>query len=97
MAVSAPFAVLANETALSLRILVDRVHVEAFVQGGRVAFTKSFTPPRWQHSAVHLIAAESGDGRSAGAGGGTGPMVLRRASVWSMGCGWVDAEDEHPT
>jgi len=77
--VSTSFTVLANETALSLRIIVDRVLVEVFVQGGRVAFTKSFVPPRWQNSAVHLLAQ-----------GTTTTMVLNRMHVWSMGCGWVD-------
>lgn len=75
----ASFAVLAGEVAVALRILVDRVLVEAFVQHGRVAFTKSFIPQRWQDSAVHLLAG--------------GEATVNKAAVWSMGCGWVEVEE----
>ena len=83
--VTATFAVLATEPTLALRVLVDRVLVEAFVQRGRVAFTKSFIPRRWQDSAVPLLAAASGGG-----GGGEALLTVSRVSVWSMGCGWVN-------
>ena len=82
---TADFWVLAAEETLALRVLVDRVLVEAFVQRGRVAFTKSFVPQRWQDSAVHLLAG----------GGPLAPtLTATRVDVWGMGCGWVDADDE---
>jgi hypothetical protein len=87
--VTAPFTVLAGETTLALRVLVDRVIVEAFVQHGRVALTKSYIPRRWQDSAVHLLAT-SGDGIF---GGGEEPTATK-ADIWSMGCGWVDEGGE---
>lgn len=87
-AVSAPFTVRANESVLTLRVLLDRVVVEAFVQGGQVAFTKSFVPPRWQNSAVHLFVEGGGGVARGSAVSGSSAKV----GVWSMGCGWVSTD-----
>jgi hypothetical protein len=76
------FTVLGGEQLLKMRLLVDRTIVEAFVQGGRVAYTKSHVPADWQHSAVQLVAS---NGSSA---------LCATAKVWAMGCGWVGV-DEH--
>lgn len=46
------FTVFPGETLLTMRLLVDRVVVEAFIQGGRIAYTKTFVPAEWQHSAA---------------------------------------------
>jgi hypothetical protein len=53
--------------------------VEAFIQGGRVAYTRSFTPAQWEHSAVYLLA-------------NNGSATCTSAQVWSMGCGWVGVD-----
>jgi hypothetical protein len=74
------FAVLGGEQLLSMRVLVDRTIVEAFVQGGRVAYTKLHTPTDWRHSAVHLLSSN-------------GSAVCATAKVWTMGCGWVGVDE----
>ena len=75
----APFAVLANEENVTVRVLVDRVIVEAFVQGGRAVFTKSFFPPVGSDSAIHVGANAS--------------AVATAIRVYSFGCGWVGTDD----
>lgn len=75
------FTVLAGEHLLSMRVLVDRTIVEAFVQGGRVAYTKVHTPADWRYTGVYLLSSN-------------GSAVCAAANVWSMGCGWVGADEE---
>ena len=75
------FTVLAGEHLLKMRVLVDRTIVEAFVQGGRVAYTKSHTPSDWRHTDVYLLSSN-------------GSAVCAAATVWSMGCGWVDVDEQ---
>ena len=77
----APLRLLPGETSLSVRVLVDRVVVEAFVQGGRVQFTKSYIPPSINDSVVHVFSSVSTSATS--------------VSAWSMGCGWVGVDDEY--
>jgi hypothetical protein len=80
-AATARFVVLPGETTIDLRVVVDRVIVEAFAQGGRVAFiTKNFIPLRWQDSCVHIRSNVSG-------------AVASAVDVWAMGCGWVHGVD----
>eukprot|EP01046_Picozoa_sp_COSAG06_P029639 COSAG06_NODE_2762_length_6327_cov_5.664740_5_plen_335_part_00 len=50
-------------------------HRRAFVQGGRAVFTKSYFPPDYKDSFVHLSSNAS--------------ATATRLGVWSMGCGWV--------
>ena len=76
------FTVLKSETTLAMRLLVDRIIVEAFIQDGRVAYTRSFIPAQWDHSAVHLFAKTAvqrarprGCGRWDAAGSATSPQV----------------------
>jgi sucrose-6-phosphate hydrolase SacC (GH32 family) len=80
-AATARFVVLPGETTIDLRVVVDRVIVEAFAQGGRVAFTKSFMPLRWQDSCVHIRSNVSG-------------AVASAVDVWAMGCGWVGVDEQ---
>ena len=75
------FSVLPGESSLDMRILVDRIIVEVFVQGGRVAYTKSFAPEHWTQTAVQLLASN-------------GTALASSAKVWSMGCGWVGADEQ---
>ena len=77
----APLTMLPEDTVLRLRVLVDRVVVEAFVQGGRVQFTKSYIPPSIRDSVVHVFSNVTT----------TAPSV----SAWSMGCGWVGVDEEY--
>ncbi len=76
---AAPFVVpvLAGETALAVRVLIDRSIVEAFFAGGRAAFTERAYPHANQ-TAMRLAAPQSGPG-----------VTVRRLDVFGMGCGWV--------
>ena len=76
-----PLTLLPGETTLRMRVLVDRVVVEAFVQGGRVQFTKSYIPPTINDSVVHVFSSVDT----------SAPSV----SAWSMGCGWVGVDEEY--
>ena len=71
------FVVLPGETSVNFRVLVDRAIVEAFVMGGRAVTTQTFRPydQGVPDPRVGLIAGDA-------------PMVVREATVWSMGCGW---------
>ena len=53
---SLDFAILPEETSVSVRVLVDRAVVEAFVAGGRAVFTQKVV---WQDSLVY-VASTSG-------------------------------------
>ena len=75
------FTVLKGEQRLQMRLLIDRTIVEAFVLGGRVAFTKVHTPADWRHSSVQLLASN-------------GSAMCAVANVWSMGCGWVGVDEQ---
>eukprot|EP00937_MAST-01D_sp_MAST-1D-sp2_P001545 g1545.t1 len=77
---SGAFAMLPGEAELTLRVLTDRVVVEAFVQGGRAVFTRSFVPSSAAHSAVYVAANTTAN---------------VAVDVWSMGCGWVGADEEY--
>ena len=71
-----PFTVLQGEATVELRVLVDRVIVEAFAQHGRAQLTAH----EWGaegNTAVHM--------RSAGAQ----PAVLSTYEIFGMGCGWL--------
>jgi sucrose-6-phosphate hydrolase SacC (GH32 family) len=78
-----PFTVLKGESEVSMRVLVDRVIVEAFVQQGRAVVTKSFIPPDSANSVVHLLSIN-------------GSTTASKATVWSMGCGWVGVDEQWP-
>ena len=68
------FPILATETTLDVRVLVDRSIAEFFVQGGRVAMTQRGYP-RQGDAAVILSASFAG-------------AVVDRFAVYDMGCGW---------
>ena len=72
------FEVLSGETDVSFRVLVDRAIVEAFVMGGRAVATMAFRPldQGVPDTRVNLIGAAAAS------------LVVKEASVWSMGCGW---------
>merc|ERR1712039_348044 len=74
---TATFPILKGEQ-LSLRVLVDRSFVEVFVMGGRVVFTKTYTP-----SVLYvpdtIVALHS-----------WGVSATASAEVFSMGCGWTE-------
>ena len=71
-----PFTVLKGEATVELRVLVDRVIVEAFAQHGRAQLTAH----EWGaegNTAVHMRSA------------GTQPAVLSTYEIFGMGCGWL--------
>ena len=71
-----PFTVLKGEVTVELRVLVDRVIVEAFAQHGRAQLTAH----EWGaegNTAVHMRSA------------GTQPAVLSTYEIFGMGCGWL--------
>lgn len=72
---TANFTVYRHETVLALRILVDRSVVEAFAAGGRAVVSARDFP------AEHEVAAQLRTGL-------TGPLLVRSAIGFSMGCGW---------
>ena len=88
----ASFPILARETALELRILVDRSVVEVFVMGGRAVFTKSFLPSVLYVPDTHVVLQAWGD---------VAALTLPSVEVYSMGCGWTDPPYQphgpHPT
>ena len=69
------FPILATETAVRVRVLVDRSIVEIFVQGGRVAKTVRAYPKPGSNQ-VWLEATSP-----AGA-------TVSNVTAFSMGCGW---------
>ena len=65
-----------SEQSVDLRVLVDRVIVEAFAAGGRATLTGREFGGEGE-AAVHLLAA------------GGQPTQVASSSVWSMACGWA--------
>ena len=76
---SAAVPLLKGETEFELRILVDRCIVEAFLMGGRAAFTSSGP----------ATAAGAPPGTAVKVFSATG-VRLAAATVYSMGCGWTN-------
>ena len=76
-----PFTVLPGEASVDIRIVVDRIIVEVFVQGGRVAFTRSYYPATHMDTGVQLLVSN-------------GTAAATAATVWSMGCGWVGVDEQ---
>ena len=74
---------MANETTLSLRVVVDRSIVEAFAQGGRAVVTATAYAP----STANAVGIEV-------AGFPRGVTVIS-ATAHSMGCAWVENIDDH--
>lgn len=72
---ASPFAILAGETALSLRVLVDRSIVEWFIADGRSAFTARHYPARSDTGV--LVTADAA-------------ATVSGVAAWDMGCGWMD-------
>lgn len=77
-----PFVVLKEERSVDLRVLVDRVVVEAFVAGGRATLTSreyslADDEDGEAETAVHMVAA------------GVQPVQVNSFAIWSMGCGWL--------
>ena len=71
--------VLPNEATVDVRVLVDRSIVEVFASRGRaVVSTRDY--PGVDETAVRLWAPPHA----------VAPILVRRAQVWSMGCGRVD-------
>ena len=69
------FPILAAETELPVRVLVDRSIAEFFIGDGRAAFTARHYPRR-SEGGVRVAALSAA------------PLTLS-ASVYEMGCGWV--------
>ena len=76
---TAHFRVLAGETSVEIRMLVDCSIVEVFVMGGRVVFTQMFNP------AVLYVPDTNVALHS------WGTDVIASFDVFSMGCGWTNA------
>ena len=70
------FSVIKGEQSVDLRVLVDRVVVEAFVAGGRATLTSREFGEDGE-TAVHMLAA------------GVRPVEVKHFAIWSMGCGWL--------
>ena len=66
-----------GETTLDIRLLVDRSIVEAFVMGGRVVFSKVYSPALLMVPDTH-VAIQA-----------WGAPVFADVEVHSMGCGWT--------
>jgi hypothetical protein len=73
----APFTLLAHETSLDLRVVIDRSTIEVWGAGGEAVVSVRDFPAKHE-TAVRL--------RNEGT---SGSLVLERALGWSMGCGWV--------
>ena len=65
---------------LEIRIFVDRPIVEAFLMGGRGAYTSTDEKFTLAATSVHVYNE------------GTADVVVRNASVFGMGCGWAKAK-----
>ena len=76
----ASFPILKGETALELRVLVDRSVVEVFVMGGRAVFSKTFAPSVLYVPDTHVALQAWGDVDA----------LAASVDVYSMGCGWTD-------
>ena len=74
----AQFPILKGETDLDIRVLVDRSVVEAFVQGGRVVFSKTYNPAVL-YVPDTIVAVQAWD-----------VDLQASATVYSMGCGWTN-------
>ena len=70
------FEVLAGESTIALRMLVDRSVIEAFVAGGRAVLTGR-DYPSISETAAHVTLEEGP------------PVTVRSARAWSMECAWV--------
>lgn len=77
----------AGETALRLRVMLDRSLVEVFAARGRRLITATNYPPA---ANTHIFLVADATSASAAAGG-LPPAVVYNASLWEMGCGWVEA------
>ena len=73
-----PFPVLADESAIAVRVLVDRSIAEFFFAGGRAVYTARSYP------------APGADGVELFVPSGAGDVLVARAVAWEMGCGWED-------
>jgi sucrose-6-phosphate hydrolase SacC (GH32 family) len=77
---STAVALLPSETEFEMRILVDRCIVEAFLMGGRVAFTshgpRRSDPAEIPGTEIRLFS--------------TTGVTVTSAVVHSMSCGWTD-------
>lgn len=72
------FTLLPGETTVDFRLLVDRAIIEVFVMGGRAVGTMTFRPldQGVPDTRVNLIGAIGAS------------LLVKEASVSSMGCGW---------
>lgn len=83
----ATFPILAGETALEMRLLVDRSTVEVFVMGGRVVFSATYRPSVLYVPDTHIALHAWGSA-----------AMNASVDVYSMGCGWTEAPYQpHPT
>jgi hypothetical protein len=70
------FDVLAGESTLDLRVLIDRSIIEVFAMGGRGAMTAHDYPSEGS-AMFHLV------------NWGESPLTVRNLSIASMACGWA--------
>jgi hypothetical protein len=75
---SRTFALAADETTVSLRVVIDRSIVEAFAQGGRAVVTATAYAPATANGAGVLVA------------GFQHAVTVINATAHSMGCAWVE-------
>ena len=79
---TASFSILKGESAIDLRLLVDRSVVEVFVMGGRVVFSATYAPSVLYVPDTHIALHAWGST--------TGGVTATSIEVYSMGCGWTD-------
>lgn len=66
-----------QESTISVRVLVDKVIAEFFVQGGRAAGTFGLKAGVSANNATISVVAHKGH------------VALTSVAAWAMGCGWV--------
>lgn len=71
------FPILASETSIAVRVLVDRSVAEFFVGGGRAVQTLRAYPKAGEDRVIIAPLASSSD------------VVLKSIHAYDMGCGWV--------
>ena len=89
------FPMLKGETTLTIRVLVDRSVVEAFVMDGRAVFSKTYFPTVLYvpdtNIALHVWGTASNSSTiTTTASGGGDSDIDAAVDVYSMGCGWND-------
>ena len=82
-----PFPVLADESAIAVRVLVDRSIAEFFFAGGRAVYTARSYPAPGADGVELFVPSGAGAGAPEVK---SRDVLVARAVAWEMGCGWED-------